>query len=329
MLQGLIDQQRAQVRVGAREFAPVAARVAPGVEQSPCVGVPAERLGAGHRAAPGLEETRGEAEGASVEERCPVPPTNPLLPPASRRGVARGGLGRVRRAVGLLLEDRGDPGQVPGLLAQVGQVPKHLRVAGQQRKGALQEGLGPGEVRDLPGDPRSLPEQPRRAHAVRILPRLALEDRDRLNLLACPLVDGFARRMRGGRRAHRDGVHRTRPEVTRAIRRPVWEDVLMRREAGANRHPPWVAIPPSRGAISPADAWPSWRSPSRWGRRQPAQPPGVRGPSSSRGGSRWWFRWSLPTPPRNASKGSCSARSSPTDTGCSSSSTRRPSTPSG
>ena len=203
VLERLVDEHVPELRVVPRQLGPVATGVAPGVEEPLGVAVSPQRLGAGHRAPARLGQLRRQAEGPAVEERGAVAPPEPVLPPPGERQVAQRPLGRARRPVGLLLQDRGDPDQVPGLLPQLRQLPQHLGLAGLEGEGALQEGLGTGEVRHLSGEGRGPPEQRGRTLRVGALPRLSLEERDRLDRLARPFVDCVARRMRAGRRAHR------------------------------------------------------------------------------------------------------------------------------
>ena len=203
VLERLVHEPHAQVGVGHRELGPVAPGVAPAVEQLLRLGVPAERLGARHRPAARLGQVGVDAEGPAVEECGAVPPPDPLLPPPGQRQVALGGLGGTRRAVGLLLEHRGHSGEIARLLPHRGKLPQHLRVAGQAGQRAQEQRLRPPEVRQLTREGRPPAQQRGGARAVPFLARFPLEDGDRLDLLSRGFVDGVARRIRAGRRAHR------------------------------------------------------------------------------------------------------------------------------
>ena len=206
VLERLVDEDVPQVGVGLRELRPVATGVAPVVEEPLRVGVSPQRLGAGHGAASRLGQVRREAEGTPVEERGAVAPPEPVFPPPGQGHVAQCRIGWARGPVGLLLQDRGDAGEVPGLLPEPGELPQHPGITGPVGERPLQQGFGPGEVRDLPGEGRCPAKQRGGARAVHLLPRLPLEEGDRRDLLSRPLVDGVARRVRSGRRAHRARV---------------------------------------------------------------------------------------------------------------------------
>ena len=205
VLERLVGEQRPERRVGRRQLGPVAAGLAPAVEKLLRVAEPAQRLGAGHRPPPRLGQVRRQPDGTPVEEDRPVAPPESLLPPASESEKAGGGLGRTLGAVGLLLENRGHPHQVSGLLPDPGEGAEHLGVAGLEGLRPQQQGLGPGRVGELVLCQRgTAPQQRRGSCAVGLLAGFPFEQGELREQVASSFVDGVARQVRAGRRAHRD-----------------------------------------------------------------------------------------------------------------------------
>ncbi len=205
VLERLVGQKRPERCVGLCQLGPVATGLAPAVEELLRVAVPAERLGAGHRPPPRLGQVRREPDGPPVEEHRPVPTQEPLLPPAGEGQESGGGLGRTLRSVRLLLEDRSHPHQVPGLLPDPGERAENVGVAGLECLRSQQQPLGPGRVGELVQRQRgTAPQQCRGPCAVGLLAGFPFEHGQLREQVACSLVDGVARQIGSGRRAHRD-----------------------------------------------------------------------------------------------------------------------------